>query len=418
MNGLREGFRTEWRGLGVHLLALLRWGLAAVVTGLGVGMVGVAFHLAVDWATRTREEHDWLLLFLPVAGVVIVWLYHRLGVWKDGGTNLVLNAVRGEAAMAFRTAPLIFVSSTLTHLCGGSSGREGAALQLGGAIASSVGRHLGMKEDDRRVLVVCGMAAAFSALFGTPLAAALFALEVVHVGVMHYAALAPALLSSLTAALLAGRLGVSPTSFAVAQFPALTPLSLLQTVAMGLLCGLVAILFFTAMHTANSLYQRCFKNPYLIAAVGGALVLGLTFLSGTRDYNGAGAGVIAAAVAGEAAPWAFLMKILFTALTLGAGFKGGEIVPCFFTGATFGCVVGPLLGLPASFAASVGVVTVFCGVTNCPLTSILLAYELFGGQGLGLYAAACAVSYLVSGYGGLYSAQEIVYSKAGLARRG
>lgn len=394
------------------LLTLIKWALLATLIGLGVGLVGVAFHLAVDWATHTRQTNPWpFYLLLPEAGLVIVWLYHRAGIWTDGGTDLVLRAVRGEAPVAFRTAPLIFISSTLTHLCGGSSGREGAALQLGGSIASSLGRRLGFSEDDCRVLVVCGMSAAFSALFGTPLAAAFFALEVVHVGVMHYAALVPAVLSSLTAALLAKALGLSATAYTVAQFPSLSPVTLVQTVLLGALCALVAILFYVTMHAAHHLYRRVFKNPYLIIAVGGALVQILTVLVDSHDYNGAGGEVIAAAVGGQAVPYAFLLKILFTALTLGAGFKGGEIVPTFFTGATFGCAVGPLLGLPASFAASVGVVAVFCGVTNCPLTSILLAYELFGGQSLGLYAVACAVSYLLSGYGGLYSAQQIVYSK-------
>ncbi len=411
MEDWKRAVAQEGKSLGNALATLLKWGAMAVATGVGVGLVGVAFHQAVGWGTAFREAHDWLLFLLPLAGMAIVGLYHLAGVREDRGTNLVLDAVRGEAPMAFRTAPLIFIASTLTHLCGGSSGREGAALQLGGAIASSVGRRLGFSEDDRRVLVVCGMAAAFSALFGTPLAAALFALEVVHVGVMHYGALVPALLSSLTAALLAGAMGSSPTAYPVTALPALSPLSLAQTVLLGALCGLVAILFFTAMHTAHSLYHRVLHDPYAIAALGGALVVGLTLLVGCRDYNGAGGGIIAAAVAGQAKPEAFLLKIVFTALTLGAGFKGGEIVPTFFTGATFGCVAGPLLGLPAPFAAAVGVVTVFCGVTNCPLTSILLAYELFGGVGLPFYAAACAVSYLVSGYGGLYSAQQIVYSK-------
>ena len=394
-----------------ELLTLAKWVVLAVLTGVGVGLVGVCFHHAVDWATEARHTYPWLLYLLPVAGLAIVWLYHLAGVKQDRGTNLVLQAVRGEAPMAFRTAPLIFIASTLTHLCGGSSGREGAALQLGGSIASSLGRRLGFDEDDRRILVACGMSAAFSALFGTPLSAAVFALEVAHVGVMHYAALAPTVLSSLTAALLARAVGVAPTAYEVAQFPDNTPAALARTVLLGVLCALVAILFYTAMHAAHHAYQRAFKNPYLIIAVGGVLVQILTILVGNRDYNGAGGEVITAAVGGQAVPYAFLLKILFTALTLGAGFKGGEIVPTFFTGATFGCVVGPLLGLPAPFAASVGMVAVFCGVTNCPLASILLAHELFGGQCLGLYAAACAVSYLLSGYGGLYSAQQIVYSK-------
>lgn len=401
----------EVEHLGAHLKALVKWAVIACAVGLGVGIVGVAFHMAIGWATELRLAHGWLLYLLPLAGMAIVGLYHLGGIHEDKGTNLVLNAVRGETPMAFRTAPLIFLASTLTHLCGGSSGREGAALQLGGAIASSAGRWLGFALEDRRILVVCGMASAFSALFGTPLTAAVFAMEVVHVGVMHYAALVPATLSALIAALLAGGLGLVPTAYAVAQMPELSPLSLAQTAALGVLCALVAILFCQCMHVSHDFYQRFLPNPYLRAAAGGAIIILLTLLVGTRDYNGAGGEVIAAAVSGSAVPPAFLLKMLFTALTLGAGFKGGEIVPVFFTGATFGCLVGPFLGLPASFSAAAGMAAVFCGVTNCPMASLILAYELFGGRGLGMYAVVCAVSYLVSGYGGLYSAQEIVYSK-------
>jgi len=417
MSTWKEEELQELTSLRNHLVTLLKWALLSVLIGLGIGLVGVAFHEAVNWATHTRQAHPWLLWLLPAAGAAIVALYHLAGVYNDKGTNLVLSAVRGESPLAFRTAPLIFLASVLTHLCGGSSGREGAALQLGGAIASSLGRHLGFRQEDQRMLVVCGMSAAFSALFGTPLTAAVFALEVVHVGVIYYAALVPAILSALTAALLAGRLGLSPTAYPLTQVSALTAPDLIRCVALGALCGLVAIVFYTAMHTAHTLYKRVIPNPYLIAAAGGAVIVLLTCWEGSGDYNGAGGEVIAAAVAGTARPWAFVFKIVFTALTLGAGFKGGEIVPSFFVGATFGCVVGPLLGLSAPFAAAVGIVCVFCGVTNCPLSSILLAHELFGGQVLPLFAAACAVSYLVSGYGGLYSAQQILYSKSRPAAR-
>lgn len=411
MEEWKDVFSREVEHLGAHLKALVKWGIIACAVGLGVGIVGVAFHLAIGWATELRVAHGWLLYLLPLVGISIVGIYHMGGIHEDKGTNLVINAVRGETPMAFRTAPLIFIASTLTHLCGGSSGREGAALQLGGSIACSVGQWLGFKQEDRRILVVCGMASAFSALFGTPLTSAVFAMEVVHVGVMHYAALVPATLSALVAALLAKSLGLAPTAYSVAQVPGLSALSLVQTVALGVLCALVAILFCQCMHVAHDFYQRFLPNPYLRAAAGGAIVVLLTLLVGTRDYNGAGGEVIAAAVAGFTVPPAFLLKMLFTALTLGAGYKGGEIVPVFFTGATFGCLVGPFLGLPSSFAAAAGMAAVFCGVTNCPMASLILAYELFGGQGLGMYAVVCAVSYLVSGYGGLYSAQEIVYSK-------
>lgn len=401
--------------------------VAAVLIGLLVGLVGIAFHFAVDFVTELRLRFPFFLLLLPLGGIATIWLYHICGMDRDRGTNLVLVAVRDNEPMHLRTAPLIFLTTVLNHLVGGSSGREGAALQLGASISSRISHGLHLHEHDSRILTVCGMSAAFSALFGTPLAAAFFALEVVHVGVLQYAALVPSLISALTGFLLAQAFRVPPTFYPVSGCPALSPASLFQVTVLGGLCALVSVLFCRGMHLAHHLYDKYFpEHPYRRAAVGGALVLALTLLVGLLHgaplgyplYNGAGGNLIEAAIgSGQAAPWDFLLKILFTAVTLGAGFRGGEIVPTFAAGATFGCVAAPLLGLAPSFGAAVGTVALFCGVTNCPLTSILLAYELFGGAGLPLFALAVAVSYRLSGYSSLYSEQTIVYSKHDLTSR-
>ena len=402
---------------GPELPVFLRRAILAVLIGLLVGAVGVAFHYGIDLATELRQAHPWLLCLLPLGGLAIVLLYQVCGMEKDRGTNLVLVAVREHEPMRLRTAPLIFLSTVLTHLVGGSAGREGAALQLGASIASKLGHRLGLEPGEGRILTVCGMAAAFSALFGTPLTAAFFALEVVHVGVMHYAALTAALLASLTGFLLAGWLGVPPTAYAVSGLPALSPLSLLQMVVLGALCAGLAVFFCFVTHGAGRLYARILPDPRFRALAGGGLVLLLSLLDGGlahQYYNGAGGNLVEAAVTGGGAdvePWAFLAKLLFTAVTLGAGFRGGEIVPTFACGATFGCVAAPFLGLAPSFGGAVGTVAAFCGVTNCPISSILLAYELFGGGGLPLYALAIAVAYRLSGYSGLYSEQVILYSK-------
>lgn len=406
------------RAYGFDLLDFLRRAAFALLIGLVVGAVGVAFHHAVDLATRLRLAHPWLLLALPLGGLAIILLYRVCGMERDRGTNLVLVAVRENQPMPLRTAPLIFLSTVLTHLVGGSAGREGAALQLGASISSKIAHRLGLEAGAGRIMTVCGMAAAFSALFGTPLTAALFALEVVHVGIIQYAALVPALISSLSAFLLAGALGVPPTAYPLVGLPALSPLSLAQMVGLGALCALLSMLFCAVMHASGGLYARCLPDPRVRAVVGGCLVLALSLLAGglsDQTFNGAGGELISAALAGGAGvlPWSFLLKLLFTALTLGAGFRGGEIVPTFACGATFGCVAGPLLGLDPGFGAAVGLTAAFCGVTNCPLSSLLLAYELFGGGGLPLFAVAIAVSYRLSGYTSLYSEQQIVYSKAG-----
>ena len=387
------------------------WSVLSCGAGVLIGLLAIAFHYGIQIATQMRLTHPHLLLLLPVAGVIIVLLYRACGMEQDRGTNLVLVAVRQAHPMRLRTAPLIFISTVLTHLVGGSAGREGAALQLGGSMAETAGRLLKLDEKDRRMLTMCGMSAAFSALFGTPLTAAVFSMEVVSVGVMYYAAIVPCLLSSLTALELAKLLGVHGEQYAVSGIPALSSLSIVQSAALGIGCALLSVLFCKAVHTAPRLYDRVAKTPVFKALLGGILLLVLTFLVGSQDYNGAGSHVIELALTGDARPEAFLLKILFTAVTLGAGFRGGEIVPVLFTGATFGCVAGPLVGLSPSVGGALGMAGVFCGATNCPISSILLAYELFGGQSLPLFALCCGVSYMMSGYSGLYSEQKIVYSK-------
>ena len=389
----------------------VKWLIFACLIGLICGGVGTLFHFAIDAAAELRGEYPWLLWLLPAGGALIVLLYRWCGMEKDRGTNFVLVAVRENEPLRLRTAPLIFAATVITHLVGGSSGREGAALQLGGSISSKIGRWMGLDDKDSRVITMCGMSAAFAALFGTPLAAAIFAMEVVSVGVLYYAALVPCTLSALIGVWVAGLCGVAPTSFPLSGVPELEPLSMLRVLVLGLLLALVSSLFCRIMHGVSHLYDRFLSNPLLRAIVGGVLVVLLTLLVGSRDYNGAGSGVIAAAIGGDARPEAFLLKIVFTALTLGAGFKGGEIVPAFFAGSTFGCVAAPLIGLPAPFGAALGMVAVFCGVTNCPLTSLLLAFEDFGGGGLPLFAIVCAVTYMLSGYDSLYSEQKIMYGK-------
>lgn len=397
----------QWKD---YALTLLKWVLFSVLVGFSVGAVGAVFHMAIDKATFLRENNPWVLYLLPLAGLLIVWAYHVTGMSDDKGTEYIIGAVREGRILRIRTAPLIFLGTVLTHLTGGSAGREGAALQLGGSMSNFIGRLIHLDEKDDRIITMCGMAAGFSALFGTPLAAAIMAMEVVSVGVMYYSAIVPCVLSALIAQQVALAMGVGPTAFQVTGIPGLTPIVLAQLVGLGVLCALVAVMFCTIMHLVPKGYEKITRNPYLRVLLGGGLVVLLSLLLG-RDYNGAGVAVIQNALGGQARPEAFALKVIFTALTLAAGFKGGEIVPAFFCGATFGCFYGAMLGLPASFAAAAGMVSVFCGVTNCPLTSILLSYELFGGEGLPMYALCCAVSYMLSGYSGLYHAQKIVYSK-------
>ena len=404
-----ERVKGFFQHISLYIIALAKWLCIGGGVGLIGGVVGAAFHIGVEQATELRLAQPWIIWLLPVGGVAIVGLY-RLAHMEGRGTNNIIESVHFGKDVPILLVPLIFISTCITHLLGGSAGREGAALQIGGGIGYRTGRALHLGEKDLPLATLCGMSAVFAALFGTPLTATVFALEVISVGVLYYAGLIPCLMAASVAYLIASLFGVSPTRFAV-TLPALDVWTVFLVVLLAIGCALVSILFVRGMHWVEHMAARFLKNSYLRAAAGGFAIIGLTLLLG-RDYNGAGMDVIARAVEqGEAAPWAWFLKILFTALTIGCGFKGGEVVPSFFVGAAFGCVFGGLLGLPPAFAAAIGLVAVFCGAVNCPVASVILSIELFGSAGIVYFAAACALSYVLSGYCGLYSSQTILYSK-------
>lgn len=393
------------------LRVALQWLLLAVPTGLVCGVVGTAFHLSVKYVTELRAAQSWLLLCLPLAGLAIVALY-KVTKCEGVGTNNIIRAVQSGEPVSLLLVPAIFLGTVLTHLCGGSAGREGAALQMGGSIGWNVGKLLHLSDYARRTATISGMAAFFSALFGTPLTAALFAMMVEDVGLTFTSAFVPAFTSALIAYGVSVACGIAPTSFAIQTVPALGLTSAIQAAALGILCALVSRLFCRMLHTLEHQLPRRMPNPWLRAALGGVAVVAFSYLFGVGRYNGAGMGVITAAVEqGTALPWDFACKIFLTALTLAVGFKGGEVVPSFFIGATFGCVAGPLLGLPAGFAAAIGLISVFCGAANALVPSILLGFELFHGQGLELIALGCGVCYMLSGHHGLYSSQTFVTNK-------
>ena len=404
-----EQLRKYIDHMGPYAAALLKWIVVGGLVGGVGGVVGALFHLGVNYATSVRLAHPWVLYLLPVGGLVIAGLY-RLCKLEGKGTNAVIESVHFGSDVPVLLVPLIFVSTVITHLCGGSAGREGAALQIGGGIGYRTGRLLHLGEKDLPLATLCGMSGVFSALFGTPLTATVFALEVISVGVLYYAGLVPCITAAMTGYLISLLLGVPPTRFTVAM-PALDAWTMLLVLVLAILCALVSILFCRGLHITEHLAARLVKNSYLRAAAGGVVIIALTLLLGTTDYNGAGMDVIQRALNGQANGWAWLLKLLFTAITIGCGFKGGEVVPSFFVGAAFGCWVGTLLGLPPAFAAAIGLVAVFCGAVNCPIASVVLSVEMFGAEGMLYFAMACAISYVLSGYCGLYSSQTILYSK-------
>lgn len=398
---------NEWR---LYIETFLKWLIVGSLIGGTSGILGAVFHHGIIIAEEFRRGHERIIWLLPIAGVIIACFYH---ITKTEGvnTNNVIRAVHKGRRLPVLLLPAIFVGTILTHLCGGSAGREGAALQMGGTIGQWIGKGLHLEDSDVRIATLAGMAGFFSALFGTPLAASVFAVMVISVGVLYHAALVPCLISALSAYFIATAMDVEPIRFSVLM-PELEALTMGKVAVLAILCALVSVLFCACIHTAEKFMAKLFPNTKLRAFVGGTAVIAMTYLAGSTDCNGVGMGIITAAVEnGEAEPLAFLLKILFTAVTLAAGFKGGEIVPSFFAGATFGCVIAPFLGLPANFGAAIGLVAVFCGVTNCPISSIFLSIELFGSEGMIYFAAACCLSYMMSGYHGIYSSQMIMYSK-------
>lgn len=392
-------------------LVSLKWIIFAIIVGAIVGLCGTAFYFALSLVTVLRTQNTWLIFLLPLGGLGIVAMYRFLHNEKDTGTNLVISAIHSDDELPLRMAPLIFVSTLITHLFGGSAGREGAALQMGGSIGNALGKLFHFDDKDKHVMIMCGMSAAFSALFGTPMAAAILPMEMVSVGVMYYIALVPCVISSLVAHGIAYSFDVSNEMFIIRSIPKFGIMTSIEISVLAILCALVSILFCVLLHKSEDLYKRFFTNPYIRVIAGGCIIIVLTLLVGNQDYNGTGINIIEHCINGTVRPEAFLLKMIFTALTLGAGYKGGEIVPSFFTGAAFGCLFGNLLGFSPTLCTAVGMTAVFCGVTNCPITSLLISFELFGYDGMPYFLLATALSYMLSGYFGLYRSQKIVYSK-------
>lgn len=394
-----------------YIKSLLKWIFVSILVGFVGGLVGSLFHVSIDAVTNLRMENTWLIFFLPFGGLLITASY---AIFKKEGkidTNRVIESVRSSKSIPLIMAPLIFFGTVVTHLFGGSAGREGAALQLGGSIGYKFGKVFKFNEDDMHIVVMSGMSSVFAALFGTPLTAAFFSLEVISVGVMHYAGLVPCIIAAITASQLALFFGISPVRFKVATLQLISADVLIKAIILAVLCAVVSIVFCLAIKNCEHYSKKLIKNRYIRTFAGGSLIVVLSLLVGTYDYNGAGMEIISRAINGTARPEAFLIKIVFTAITISAGFRGGEIVPTFFIGSTFGCIMGDILGLNPSFGAALGFVALFCGVVNCPVASVILALEVFGGDSIIIFAAVCAVSYMMSGYFGLYKSQKIVYSK-------
>lgn len=398
-----------------YLYIFARWIFLSTLVGVLCGLVGVCFRYALDFAHHTFDRHHELIFMLPVAGLFIVWIYRKLNM-KRKDTNTILESLRSYDNIPIVMAPLIFISTFITHLYGGSSGKEGAALQMGGAIGSYLGRTLRLKKDDIKILIMCGMSSIFSTFFLTPLTASVFSIEVINVGTMYYGALLPCLISSIVAVSIAALCGLGGHSFNIINIPSFTVSNLIRVLLLAVIGTLVSVIFCLCMHYFHKGFKKLIPYSYNRILVGGILIVALTVLFGTYRYNGAGTDIIFEAVNGDVLPYDFILKLIFTVITLGAGYKGGEILPSFYIGATFGNMFGHLIGLDPSFAAALGLVTVFSAVVNCPITGIILSCEFFGAGGIVFFALCAIIGYTLSGYTSLYDSQKIMYNKLGLER--
>ncbi len=399
------------KAAGEYLLAMVKWLVLAGILGAGCGAVGALFHLGIDWAGDLRGEQPWLIWLMAPAGLVTLGLYRLARVDLDAGTNLIFKAVTEGKRIPPLLAPLIYIGTMFSHLTGASVGREGAALQLGGSMGRSFGKLVRVDEADVRTLTMAGMTACFSALFGTPLAAIFFVLEVTVVGTVRYYAFLPCGVAAYVASLVARWIGAQPMGYFIPDLVEVTGWRVVQVAVLGAAAGLVGAVLCLAIHGAEHAFARLLKNPFLRIAVGGTVASVLIWGCGLFEYAGAGGAMIEKAVNGNASPWAFLIKMGLTVLCVSVGFRGGEIVPTLFIGATFGCVFGPLLGLPPGLSAAVGMISLFCAVTNAPIASLFLAVELFGLGQPALFGISVVASFITSAYTSLYSSQTTTYSK-------
>ena len=395
------------RSLGASALQwLILCGLVAVLAGSASAL----FLFSLDWATRTREAHRWLILGLPLAGFAVGWLYLKWGRSVDAGNNLLIDEIHDpRQVVPLRMAPLILGSTVVSHLFGASVGREGTAVQMGGALADQLSHRFKLSAGQRRVVLMTGIAAGFASVFGTPLAGAVFALEVLAgpaLRQMRWAALLPCVVAAVAADQVGLWWGVQHTLYSAGSLPALSTWSLTAMVLAGGLMGLTGRVFALSTHAFSAWMKQRIPYAPLRPLIGGALIAAIVGWGQADRYIGLGIPVIVEAFSQPLAPWDFAAKLALTVASLGSGFKGGEVTPLFYIGATLGNALAPLLQMPIGLMAAVGFVAVFAGAANTPLACTVMAMELFGVPVGGFAALACAVSYVFSGRVSIYKAQR------------
>ncbi len=397
---------------------LIKWLFITLVLGVLVGSTSAFFLWSLDWATQWREAHWWIIALLPIGGFIIGLSYHLYGNSVVKGNNLLLEEFHSpKKIIPFRMAPLVLFGTVATHFFGGSAGREGTAVQLGGAIADRFTKWLKLTTSDRKTMLICGISAGFASVFGTPIAGAIFALEVLALGKIKFHAIIPSFLAAIFADYFCRYWGVPHTHYHINQIAALNPVNIFWAVLAGIIFGLVAMLFSKSTHFWSNLFGKTIKYPPLRPFVGGIVIATAVYFLGTTKYIGLGIPTIVDAFEYQLNSYDFLLKVLLTSFTLGAGFKGGEVTPLFFIGATLGNVLIWFIPLPMPLLAGMGFVAVFAGATNTPIACTLMGIELFGVESAVFIALACVTAYLFSGHTGIYASQIISSPKHKIFRK-
>ncbi|MFO7869636.1 MAG: voltage-gated chloride channel family protein [Bacteroidales bacterium] len=390
------------------LLYLIKWIIICFVLGIIVGGISAFFLESLHWATNWRESHIWIIALLPVGGFIIGLSYYLYGDSVVKGNNLLLEEFHSpKKIIPFRMAPLVLFGTIATHFFGGSAGREGTAVQIGGAIADRFTKLLHFSKRDRKIMLIAGISAGFASVFGTPLAGGIFALEVLTLGRIRLDAIIPSFLAAVCADYFCNIWDISHTHYHISEVAAINPGNILWAILAGIIFGLVAMIFSKSTHAWNKLFSSTISYPPLRPAIGGVILAISVFALGTTKYIGLGIPTIIDAFSENLNSYDFLLKIIFTSFTLGCGFKGGEVTPLFFIGATLGNVLIWFIPLPMSLLAGMGFVAVFAGATNTPIACTIMGIELFGIEPGVFIAIACSTAYLFSGHSGVYSSQII-----------
>lgn len=393
-----------------YVKSLVKWFCLAGMIGVFCGIIGLSFRYCIDYVNAFRGQHPIIIYGLPIGGLIIIFLYHKFQV-LGLDINLVLESISTDKNTPVKLGPIIFISTVLTHLFGASAGRTGAALQIGGSISSFINKMLPVKEEDSNIVIMCAFAGMFTAVIGTPITGTVFAMEVISIGIFHYSAFFPCLITSMIVSFMSQLFGFQAIFPTLDYVPMFDVSNILSVTIIAICCAIMAALFCRILKFSTKTFSHYFNNDYLRIVCGGILIILITLLLGDQGYNGPGANLIHLAFTTSMNPASFLIKILLTALTLGAAYKGGEIVPSLCIGALIGNFVATLLSVDVAFGSAIGMIAFFCGVVNCPMAAIFLSIELFQSQGIIFFVLACSIAYILSGYSSLYRSQIITYSK-------